>query len=72
MTFPRLPGWQPIETAPRDGTLCALRFRDCLGPYESMSAHFLHDDGHWYVVDPPTKVMIDPTHWMPVPEPPAP
>ena len=60
--------WQPIETAPRDGTRVLL--------YEN--GHYYAgetegDDGYWssfcgqYVVTTP-----DPTHWMPLPEAPAP
>lgn len=63
--------WQPIETAPRDGTLCALRFRDRLGPYEVHDAHFFHDDGFWYRVEPPTRIELRPVAWMPLPEPPS-
>jgi hypothetical protein len=55
--------WQPIATAPRDGTLCALRFRDPLGWFESTAPHFLHEDDRWYLVEPPTQVQARPTHW---------
>ena len=61
--------WQPIETAQADGTLCRLRFRDVLGPYTGPGPFFLHDDGHWYRVDPPQKLRGTPTHWMPTKEP---
>jgi hypothetical protein len=61
--------WQDIASAPKDGTLCALRFRDPLGVYESLLPHFLHDDGLWYLYEPPTQLKMRPTHWKPAPPP---
>jgi hypothetical protein len=58
--------WMPIETAPRDGTLCALMLRDRLGTFELDEPHFLHDDGLWYRVEPPTQLSMRPTHWKPI------
>ena len=56
------PLWQPIETAPKDGT-CVLVY----SKGRVISAYFLHDDWlevlHSYSFN-------DPTHWMPLPEPP--
>jgi hypothetical protein len=57
--------WHAIETAPTDGTQCALRFRDPLGWFELDAAHFLHDDGFWYRIDPPMQITGNPTHWRP-------
>lgn len=59
--------WQPIASAPRDGTLCEIRFRDAVGTYEATGAHFLHEDGYWYRVDPPVKILRKPAAWRPVP-----
>ena len=48
--------WKPVSDARADGTLCSLLFWDAFGPYEGKGPFFLHDDGHWYRVDPPTRV----------------
>ena len=56
--------WQPIETAPKNGTLCQLQFRDRFGSYDAPKCeYFLHDDGYWYLIQPPTRVNENPTHW---------
>jgi hypothetical protein len=58
-------GWQPIETAPRDGTkfLCWVP----RGPYEGISIN-RWKEGYWWC----TSRANPPTHWMPLPEPPSP
>lgn len=55
--------WRPISTAQADGTRCFLRFRDSLGAYEPDFECFLHDDGYWYRIDPPTRIAAKPSHW---------
>lgn len=45
-----------------DGTVCDLRFRDNLGFYE-LQGCFFHDDGHWYLIDPPTMIATPPVAW---------
>lgn len=56
--------WRPIREAAADGTVCDLRFRDALGVYE-VSGCFLHDDGRWYLVEPPTQLVVKPIAWRP-------
>ena len=59
--------WQPIETAPRDGTRILLYFpamdkgeRIFAGPF----AHGMWQIGVWFARPP------NPTHWQPLPPPP--
>ena len=63
--------WQPIETAPKDGTHILLARTDsewvCQGRY-------VCDDKGWYELNNDASDHwggeIYPTHWMPLPEPP--
>jgi hypothetical protein len=69
--------WQPIETAPRDGTSVLL--------FATQNPHDMVDykgaqvlSGYWCQLDEAwcstgstwTGPFYDPTHWMPLPEPP--
>lgn len=61
--------WQPISTAPKDGTVVDLwceyyRMPDCL---------FIHGEWRQMFGESPEEfdiVIGKPTHWMPLPEPP--
>ena len=62
--------WQPIETAPEDGTpvliFSAKHGKNHKSPVALDFYHFRRDGwayGGWYAID-------NPTHWMPIPEPP--
>lgn len=56
--------WQPIETAPKDGTE-VLTFRQA----KLMAvAIWFEEIGRWCVTDGCD--IVDVTHWMPLPEPP--
>lgn len=57
--------WQPIKTAPSDGTRIVLRFHDSLGYYELRGECFLHDNGKFYRIEPPCEIGRPPTHWKP-------
>lgn len=61
-------GWEPIETAPKDGTLvllfCPSQFT---GDYQIVG---LWERGNWR--DPDECQPIEATHWMPLPMPPEP
>lgn len=81
--------WQPIKTAPRDGTAVLVmrdiwpgtatgRAEDCNGHNTYVAAWWGDEDdnsvGQWTcymdsVYDP--RCPVEPTHWMPLPNPPA-
>jgi hypothetical protein len=70
--------WQPIETAPKDGTDVLLykrfsKYQKWVGKdeYDFYIQIGCYSSGDWriHAYDPPWN--NDPTHWMPLPEPPA-
>ena len=74
-------GWQPIETAPKDGAYVLLSNQEAggswVGHFQQFAASgFRFDDpwhsmmlNHWHL---PNKAKGSaPTHWMPLPPPPA-
>ena len=64
--------WQPIETAPTDGTVVLIyaprsdleKWTVDLPPVICNAAY--HPDAGWCIC-----AVREPTHWMPLPEPPA-
>lgn len=64
-------GWQPVETAPRDGTRVLL-----FGPFDG-DAPALYvgwwddDEDCWRASRFDLLAWLDPTHWMPLPPQPA-
>ena len=78
--------WQPIETAPRDGTaillfipdgytLCGLTDGVVIGHWSAadLPADAPEHDDNWYQLNQDGGFPCDilPTHWMPLPEPPG-
>lgn len=70
-------GWQPIETAPRDKHLLLYGTQlPCEGINMAGPVHFT---GYWDAIDEAwcstgstwTGPFYEPTHWMPLPRPPA-
>jgi len=77
--------WQPIETAPRDGTSILIHNNYAPGLENGVAHHCWagntlvaswwadDDNGEWVVyiglVEDPS-VQFEPTHWMPLPDPP--
>lgn len=61
--------WQPIETAPRDGTeiLCCECVEIFIGFWSGNNV-----DGYWDSYEEGAHYIdsYSPTHWMPLPEPP--
>lgn len=63
------PKWQPIETAPRDGTLI-LTWSPCRAQF---SVSYWDDEDATWLSDWRQKghpQWVDASHWMPLPEPP--
>lgn len=69
--------WQPIETAPRDGTVVLLFMPDARDPgidvgfWSEWTIEKIGEEGaEW--ADPWSHLAIDtePTHWLPIPKPP--
>ena len=64
-------GWQPIETAPRDGTdiyatrVDAVVFRPSIIYFEKF------ENRGWLCSQTHYPVKSQPTHWMPLPQPPT-
>lgn len=69
--------WQPIETAPKDGTRILIFDNGCISiaNWHEQIDNYNHApfDG-WLIFYPDdafyTQVSENPTHWMPLPEPP--
>ncbi|CAB4188119.1 Domain of unknown function DUF551 [uncultured Caudovirales phage] len=64
--------WQPIETAPKDGTWILGYWRD-QRITEYPRVIFANDCSQhdvWYTADNRDFGPVYPTHWMPLPEPP--
>lgn len=63
-------GWQPIETAPKDGDDILVS-----GPWLGMHVVGYDDSGDpdfcWATLDGPNYSAQAFTHWMPLPEPPV-
>jgi len=59
--------WQPIETAPKDGTEIIGSWQ-CLNKTWDMNK-LCFVDGAW--LDHYQDCQFNPTHWMPLPEPPT-
>jgi hypothetical protein len=57
--------WQPIETAPLDGTVV-----DVWNDGERVIDAWFHD-GRWLTSDVEWTSELEPTYWMPIPPPPS-
>ena len=58
--------WQPIDTAPKDGTLVVVYDGDPGCPIEM--ARYFEDNSGWF--DDAHGFRLKPTYWQPLPEPP--
>ena len=69
--------WKPIETAPKDGTNVLVyerfpKWQKWVGKdeYDSYIEIGYYQDGDWCIRAHVPPWNNDPTHWMPLPEPP--
>lgn len=68
--------WQPIETAPKDGTNCVVYAARGKGGAKRRSrngcfASVAHFERGWGWLSTPGDYQLAPTHWQPLPKPPA-
>lgn len=59
--------WQPIETAPRDGTMVLLWHRNADGATAGWMLGWFDQFHEWENM---CGGLLEPTHWMPLPDPP--
>ena len=55
--------WQPIETAPKDGTWILVNRKGCPGKAVSWS----NRRNGWYGADEAMAFFMEPTHWLAIP-----
>ena len=75
-------GWQPIETAPKDGTIIDVWLGDAdagersfyCAPGSCRSANWHWLEGKWrpFAGASVLVTFVQPTHWQPLPAPPSP
>lgn len=66
------PEWQPIETAPKDGTNILIAYRDgYFGDMVVTKAAWDEDKEKWDKLFSNEYIKDIPTHWMPLPKPPT-
>lgn len=58
--------WQPIESAPKDGTIVLL----CADVPWLIRMGYFEPDDRWYSIPQGSMENDQPTHWMPLPSPP--
>lgn len=65
-------GWQPIETAPKDGTMLLLGGVDFVdtGSFSVETGLWFDSRGPGYEWEVWGRGELSPTHWMPTPKPP--
>jgi hypothetical protein len=62
--------WQPIETAPRDGTLILVAWQNPNKTWDMNCMFWFEEDGKGEWFDYTADYICTPTHWMPLPKPP--
>ena len=61
--------WRPIDTAPKDGAE-VLVYASFAGEPKCMIASWLRPYGAWVLFGMGIVITLNPTFWMPLPEPP--
>lgn len=57
--------WTPCaHQMPEVGLVVRIKCGDALGSYDVPGRHYLHDDGQFYALEPPTLVLAKVTHWV--------
>lgn len=68
---PRVPKWQPIETAPKDGRVLLGTWKTSWTDASSVHIETIQFScGTWVYAYDGDCGSVEPTHWMPLPEPP--
>ena len=65
--------WQPIDSAPKDGTDLLVAITHSLGADEWEAIQWVDwqtDDTKWPIYQRRIDIPFPPTHWMPLPPPP--
>ena len=67
--------WQPIETAPKDGTVVLVWYNNGIKDHSPLSSHvrkaaWIDDAEFWQIDGVGGNIEHIPTHWMPLPNPP--
>mgnify|MGYP001564453505 CR=1 FL=1 len=65
------PAWQPMATAPKDGTAVLLAVKYSTGLVDRIAASWAErHQPRWIINGSAQRLPAMPTHWMPLPEPP--
>lgn len=57
--------WTPCaQQMPEVGLVIRIKCGDALGGYDMPGRHYLHDDGQFYAIEPPTLIRAKVTHWV--------
>lgn len=63
-------GWRPIESAPKNGAIILIRHENDIFEGQPIIMQGVYADNGFFDYYDSTYVDSDPTHWMPLPQPP--
>ena len=58
------PAFTLAVSVPEVGLVVRIRCADALSSYDVPGRYFLHEDGRFYAIEPPTLVEAKVTHWV--------